>query len=102
MKQMKFEQMRTDELWALHLQVIETLDMRLQAEKASLEKRLIELRGRRVVSSPEMTDRKHYPIVLPKYRNPNDPSETWSGRGKTPRWLKAALVSGASVEDFRV
>lgn len=26
----------------------------------------------------------------PKYRNPNDPSQTWSGRGRTPKWLLEA------------
>jgi DNA-binding protein H-NS len=29
--------------------------------------------------------------VAPKYRNPEDPSQTWSGRGKRPLWLVAAL-----------
>ena len=29
--------------------------------------------------------------VAAKYRNPEDPSQTWSGRGKRPRWLVAAL-----------
>jgi DNA-binding protein H-NS len=29
--------------------------------------------------------------VAPKYRNPADPSQTWSGRGRQPRWFNAAL-----------
>jgi DNA-binding protein H-NS len=29
--------------------------------------------------------------VAPKYRNPVDHSQTWSGRGRQPRWFKAAL-----------
>ena len=29
--------------------------------------------------------------VAPKYRNPADPSQAWSGRGRQPRWFKAAL-----------
>jgi DNA-binding protein H-NS len=44
-----------------------------------------------------MTDRaprRKYPKVLPKYCNPLVPSETWSGRGKRPRWLVAALKTG--------
>ncbi|MEP7044307.1 MAG: H-NS histone family protein, partial [Dokdonella sp.] len=32
--------------------------------------------------------------VKPKYRNPADPSATWSGRGKRPRWFSAALAAG--------
>ncbi len=37
-----------------------------------------------------------------KYRNPADPTQTWSGRGKRPRWLQQALAQGARLEDFAV
>lgn len=29
--------------------------------------------------------------VAPKYRNPSNPSETWSGRGRQPAWFAKAL-----------
>jgi DNA-binding protein H-NS len=32
--------------------------------------------------------------IAPKYRNPADPSQVWSGRGRQPRWFKAALRKG--------
>jgi DNA-binding protein H-NS len=40
--------------------------------------------------------------VLPKYRNPFVPSETWSGRGRQPRWLVAAVKAGRKIEDFKI
>jgi DNA-binding protein H-NS len=40
--------------------------------------------------------------VAPKYRNPENPSETWAGRGLKPRWLEAALKSGKELEDFSI
>ena len=40
--------------------------------------------------------------VKPKYRNPERPSETWSGRGKMARWLSEKLEAGAELEDFAV
>lgn len=40
--------------------------------------------------------------VAPKYRNPAKPSETWSGRGKQPRWLAAETAKGRKVEDFLI
>jgi DNA-binding protein H-NS len=40
--------------------------------------------------------------VAPKYRNPENHSETWAGRGLKPRWLSAALKSGKSQEDFLI
>jgi DNA-binding protein H-NS len=46
------------------------------------------------------TDRRA--TVAPKYRNPNNPSQTWAGRGVKPRWMQALLAQGASMEEFRI
>jgi DNA-binding protein H-NS len=40
--------------------------------------------------------------VAPKYRNPENPSETWAGRGLRPRWLTAAIKGGKKMEDFAI
>ncbi|ENV32370.1 H-NS histone family protein [Acinetobacter gerneri] len=40
--------------------------------------------------------------VEPRYRNKNNPSETWTGRGKQPRWLVAELEKGGSLDDFLI
>ena len=40
--------------------------------------------------------------VAPKYRNPAKPSETWTGRGKQPRWMAAETAKGRKVEDFLI
>jgi DNA-binding protein H-NS len=40
--------------------------------------------------------------VAPKYRNPENPDETWAGRGLKPRWLTAAIKSGKELEDFLI
>jgi DNA-binding protein H-NS len=40
--------------------------------------------------------------VAPKYRNPENATETWAGRGLKPRWLTAALKSGKKLEDFAI
>jgi DNA-binding protein H-NS len=39
--------------------------------------------------------------VAPKYRNPNG-TETWSGRGKRPRWFLAAMKSGKKEKDLLI
>jgi DNA-binding protein H-NS len=41
-------------------------------------------------------------MVLPKYRNPAIPSETWSGRGRQPHWVIALLASGVALDDCRI
>lgn len=40
--------------------------------------------------------------VAPKYRNPANASETWSGRGLKPKWLQAELNAGKSLDDFKI
>lgn len=37
-----------------------------------------------------------------KYANPADKSDTWSGRGRKPRWFIAALSEGKQPEDLSV
>ena len=40
--------------------------------------------------------------ATPKYRNPKDAAQTWSGRGKHPGWVKEALAGGKKLEDLAI
>jgi DNA-binding protein H-NS len=40
--------------------------------------------------------------VAAKYVNPDDPSETWTGRGRKPRWLTAKIEEGAKIDKFLI
>jgi DNA-binding protein H-NS len=40
--------------------------------------------------------------VEAKYRHPDDPALTWTGRGKRPIWLTEALAAGKSLDDFLI
>jgi DNA-binding protein H-NS len=40
--------------------------------------------------------------VAPKYRDPDNPSQTWAGRGQAPRWLTAHESQGRKREDFLI
>jgi DNA-binding protein H-NS len=111
MRKLDLEAMDFDELWLLHEELTKILSAKISAEKLELEKRLAQLNslertGETGISSAELrTDqapRRKYPKVLPKYSNPSEPGETWSGRGKQPRWLVAALQSGHKLEDFLI
>ena len=37
-----------------------------------------------------------------KYRNPSDPNQTWSGRGRQPAWFKDALAKGKSTKSLEI
>jgi DNA-binding protein H-NS len=38
----------------------------------------------------------------PKFRNTENPAQTWAGRGKRPNWLKAQLAAGRHLDEFRI
>ncbi|QXT40447.1 H-NS family nucleoid-associated regulatory protein [Gymnodinialimonas ceratoperidinii] len=45
---------------------------------------------------------KSGPKGVAKYANPADLSQTWTGRGRQPNWIKDALASGKSLEEFAI
>jgi len=95
MKQTELDGLSTDDLWSLHVEVSQLLQQKIQQEKLRLEARLKRLQA-------PVSGRRPYPPVPPKYRNPDQPSETWAGRGKQPRWLVAKLGSGKRIDDFKI
>jgi len=107
-KKIDLDAMSVDEMWRLHEKIGQVLSVRLTSEKRELEKRLAQLRRENEMHSASTEslgvsrERRKYPRVYPKYRNPNEPSETWSGRGKQPRWLVAALKTGHRIEEFMI
>jgi DNA-binding protein H-NS len=96
-----FKSLSLDRLWSLREEIDAALAAKIIAEKSVLEDRLSKLNGHAHVEEIRKA-RRAYPAVFPKYRNPNQPSETWAGRGKQPRWLAAALKSGKRLDDFRI
>jgi DNA-binding protein H-NS len=93
--------MSIDELWHLHEEVTSMLARKIAEEKAKLEERLRLLENS---SSAIGTDRprRAYPRVLPKYQNPKNPAEKWSGRGKQPHWVRAQLNAGKKLDHFLI
>jgi DNA-binding protein H-NS len=102
--------MSVDELWKLHEMVEAILAKKIAAEIIVLRRHLDRLspeanavqREARKPSKAVKVERRLYPPVLPKYRNPTQPSETWAGRGKQPRWVKMQLSLGTRLEDMEI
>lgn len=47
------------------------------------------------------TDKKRKKVA-PKYRNPNDNSQTWTGRGVPPKWVQALTNAGHDRSEFLI
>ena len=91
-----------EELNALKVQIEEKI-----CEKTELEKRqaLDDARqlvaGRGFVLEELLANKPKKPAVA-KFRDPENPSRTWSGRGRRPDWIKSALAKGIEEDDLRI
>ncbi len=102
--------MSVDELWNYREAIEAVLAPKIASELANLKERLDLLNPGHSSSSRVLRasrnrgaeGRRPYPSVLPKYRNPKAPSETWSGRGRQPRWVQVQLGLGKQLEDFLI
>lgn len=52
-----------------------------------------------LVGKPRGKSRSKNPA---KYRNPEDPSQTWTGRGRKPQWVKDAQEAGKDLSDLAI
>jgi DNA-binding protein H-NS len=100
---MNLKSMKIDALVELKNRIDAVLASKVSDERRSLESELAKLTrfdtgGTRSKSVGRGVRGK----VAPKYRNPENPSETWAGRGLKPRWLAAAIKSGKKLDDFSI
>jgi len=98
---MNLKSMSIDKLSKLREQVDAAVSTKVIEERRNLQSqlgRLFHLSG----SGPKGGRGGARGAVAPKYRNPENPAETWAGRGLRPRWLAAALKSGKKLEDFSI
>jgi DNA-binding protein H-NS len=108
--EMNFASTSIDELWKLREMVEEVVAEKIAAKMIILKRSLERLSpnagivplGFRKAPMAVDEERRPYPPVLQRYRNPARPTETWAGRGRRPRWLTAQLKLGKQIEDFRL
>jgi DNA-binding protein H-NS len=93
-----FAAMSVDELWGIREEISKLLKAKIPAEKKILELRLNSLHSAKI----DLRARRPYPPVVPKFANPDDPTQVWSGRGKQPRWVAEKLASGLAAEDLSI
>jgi DNA-binding protein H-NS len=56
------------------------------------------LTGKKTASTSKLKGKK----VAPKYRNPANKTETWTGRGRQPKWVAAAIKTGKKLDDLAI
>lgn len=81
---------------------IETFEEREMKAAAAEAEALLRERGYSLAQIMQMGVTKPRAKVAPKYANPADPSQTWTGRGRKPHWVIDALASGKSLDDLAI
>jgi len=100
---MALKTMSIAKLQALKSQIDAAITEKVRSRRQELETELAKLGG---ISGGgkrgRPAGRGRMGAVAPKYRNPENPAETWAGRGLKPRWLTAAIKSGKKPDDFLI
>jgi len=104
MPEVNLSEFSTAELRDLSAQIETELQHRRASEIKSTAARMRELAASVGMSVEEImagaTQKKG--ASQAKYQNPDNPDQTWTGRGKRPNWVHEALSRGKSLEDLRI
>jgi DNA-binding protein H-NS len=99
---MALKAMSVAQLQDLKSKVEAAIGEKVRARRHELEFELSKLAGYGGTGRSGSGRRGRMGPVAPKYRNPENPAETWAGRGLRPRWLTTALKGGRKIEDFAI
>ena len=99
------ENMSAAELAAMQARIERMKIEKQNAERAAVRQQLMDIANKAGFDIRELLDGRagKRGKVAAKYRDPKNPENTWTGRGRPPRWLAAATKGGkAKKEDFLI
>lgn len=95
------EALSIDELYKLIIGLFEIILSKENQTRQSKE-RAIKMLANSLGHGVEFTELDEKPKVSPKYRNPHNYKETWTGRGLKPSWVQDHLNSGGKKEELKI
>jgi DNA-binding protein H-NS len=99
MRDSQLEKMPLKELLALEVKIKLAIAEKRVSERHDLKAKMEELARASGFSVSELFGGKGKGKGVAKYRNPKNPSETWTGRGRKPNWL---IEAGGNPERFLI
>jgi DNA-binding protein H-NS len=94
--------MTFDELVKMRAKIDTAIEQRLAGERRDLVKALEKLRLKANLGPTARLSPLRGRKIAPRYSNPKNSQETWTGRGRRPRWLVAALKRGKKLQAFAI
>ena len=91
------------DLLALRSEIVEAIEVRKTEDARAVRSQLAALASQNGFSLEELfgKSRKSGKVAV-KFQNPKDATQTWTGRGRKPLWLVAAIKKGAKIEAFAI
>ena len=97
------EKMSFSELADMENQIERLKSDRQNSERAALRQRMVDIAKKHGFDIHDLFGKGRKGTVAVKYRDPKNPDNTWTGRGRMPRWMVAATKGGkVSKEDFLI
>jgi DNA-binding protein H-NS len=101
MASVNVDKLSLKELLDLEAKVQKAIAGARERERAEVKQAMALLAEKRGFSVAELFGgRGRGKVSAAKYANPDNRSETWTGRGRKPNWLVAKLKKGANIADF--
>ncbi|NLD08930.1 MAG: H-NS histone family protein [Xanthomonadaceae bacterium] len=104
-KQIDFESMSVEEIESVIASASREIEKRRLADAKKIKKQIKRLLDDSGLSFDDVFEERNPRKgrkVPPKYQNPDNPEEKWSGRGKMPVWMREKVEAGADREDFLI
>ena len=104
MARVNIDRMTFKELLDLEAKLQKAIALARERERANVKREMTALAEKHGFTLRELLDgRVKGKLVTPKYANPDDPSQTWAGRGRKPLWLVAKMRKrGAKLKQFAI
>jgi DNA-binding protein H-NS len=97
------EKMSYSELAEMEAQIERLKSEKQNAERSALRQRLVDIAREHGFDIHDLFGKGRKGSVAVKYRDPKNTENTWTGRGRMPRWMAAATKGGkAKKEDFLI
>ena len=103
MAKISLDKLSLEELKTLRKDVDKAIAGFAEKKRQEAKKALEDVAAKHGMSLDEIlggTAKRKKSKAAAKYRNPEDPSQTWSGRGRQPAWYKAAISKGKKPENM--
>ena len=105
MASIKLDTLSLKDLKTLQKEIVRAIDTAEQRQKTGAREQVEALAkklGYTLADLAEGKAKRKRASISPKYRHPENPALTWSGRGRKPQWFAEALAAGKTVEDLAI